>query len=240
MAGRPRANTLYKKKGRSTWLYYKPGFGTVDTGHVDRTMAERAMKGMPAPSEPSMFKIDPPIAEIPVDPIRAALNTVAQQTAGDDPFSTASDAAADASGNESGGDGVRLSPSPEPDKLSKPELAVLRKLSGAKREKIIGLLGTGAARLNATLVATSFGIVGFKFKDDYAGLSDDDLEIMKLGYDMWLDDVLDNIELKPAYVILIGNALMAVGMFPHLERKPKKTKLHVVPGGGSDNGTPTG
>ena len=245
-AGRPKAMTLYKKKGSNTWKFFKPGFGTVDTGHVDRVMAERMMRGVPAPNERSVFDTGGPTITPSSDPIRSALSAVAAQS-GADPFAmpSASDGDSASSVNQppDTSSSVRLSPSPEPDSFSKPELAVLRKLSGAKREKIIGMLGTGAARLNATILSLGFGIAGFRFKDSWEGLSDEDMEIVKLGYDMWLDDVLDNIELKPAYVILIGNALLAANMATHAERKPKKTKtpLSVVKDdGGGNNGPATG
>ena len=237
MAGRPRANQLYKVKGSNTWRYYKKGFGTVDTGQVDRVMAERAMKGIPQAGEASIFQVPDEPTQVPTDPIRAALNTVAEQTApaDQDSFNGSVPGPFPPSDTPSH---VRASPSPEPDRLSKPELAVLRKLSGSKREKIIGLLGTGASRLNALAVTMTFGIAGFKVRDDFV-MTDDELEIVKLGYDMWLDDVLDQIELKPGYVILIGNALLAASLVPHLERKPKKPKVTPT-GEGGDNGPASG
>jgi len=240
MAGRPRSLTLYKKKGAQTWSFYRPGFGTVDTGQIDKTMAERVMRGLPQEHEPSMFSVPAEGApRPPTDDIRSTLSAIAAQSGaqGADPFDASQAGAGSA---DAGNDAVKLSPNPEPDKLSRPELAILRKLSGAKRDKIIGLLGQGAARLNATVVSLGFGIAGFRFKESYEGLTDEDLEIVKLGYDMWLDDVLDNLELKPAYVVLIGNALLAVGMIPNLERKPKKSKLSIVPDQGGSNGPATG
>ena len=238
MAGRPRANQLYKVKGSNTWRYYKKGFGTVDTGQADRVMAERAMKGIPQAGEASIFQVPDEPAAIPTDPIRSALHTVAVQTGTGDSSFDAPDQTASRVESDSPASTVRASPSPEHDKLSKPVLAVLRKLSGSKREKIIGLLGMGASRINALAVTMTFGIAGFKVKDDFV-MTDDELEIIKLGYDMWLDDVLDQIELKPGYVILIGNALLAASLVPHLERKPRKPKA-TPPGEGGDNGPTSG
>lgn len=217
MPGRPKSNTLYRKKGKKTWLFYKPGFGVVDTGKVDRFLAEQDLqRATIVPHETDEVKqVLASISAHHPFPIETPKPTPAESP------STPNNPTPQGIPLDSMRSGGASTPEPAPQKISKTMGEIARRLTPDKREQIMGLLGTGLARINALVVDLGANFLGRRLPSDYI-IRDKDLELLKLGYDLLIEEIFESLQPKWWHVVIAGNVLFIVTLIPNLEKKPKK------------------
>ena len=250
MAGRPKSEELYRKKGSHNWYFYRKGFGTVDTGTTDRFKAEQLFRQM-APKQATTAQVIANPIESP-DPVRSALQTLAERLpigrpAEPRPITPEDFEAPVLNANEWQAHTVPQSsaqafepvqpkafePLPTgPQPLSQTAkdigadtkyqaLQTLKKrLTPGKRDKLMGVLAGGAAKVNALAVELGLSVTGRKLKDDFV-FSEEDLEIVKTGYEMGLDELLGQADPEWWHLVLVGNVTMIVTMLPATEKKVK-------------------
>ncbi len=223
--GRPPARTLYRKRGSLNWLYYQPNEGTIDTNETDRFRAEQVMNG----------KL---VVQHDVDPVRSALNEIHAQGRFASESENQTPQATSPVPETPSVEPVNLTPKVEPENVkTRIQSAFAKKLTPAKRDKLLGILATGVTHINALAVELGYSFLGRKLKDDYI-VSNEDLELLKLGWELLIEDLFDMLEPKPWHVILIGNLFLIVAIAGHTEKKPKKVPERIEPNG-TDSGTPS-
>lgn len=257
--GRPKSGELYRaKKTGQNWQFHKRGFGTVNTGTADRFRAEQIMKaaGGAAPEVPRVIAEQP--ADVDVRTPLAVLAASLPPAQGNAEWAARLQRPEESTPIEplptSGWErSVETAPphTPAPftfqpisrtpevigqhvasvagDAKSAALANLKRKLTPAKREKLMAVLGGGLAKVNALAVELALGMSGRKLADDYV-ISDDDLEIIATGYQMGLDELLANADPEWWHLVLTGNLVLAVSILPHVERKTK-IETETVPNG---------
>jgi len=185
----------------------------VDTGHTDRFLAELSMRKSV-------------VVQHETDDIRSALGEITAQTPFEDTQATNDAPTVNSTApfeHKSGGSDAptvttEVAGNTTRDKTAS---AIARHLTPARREKILGALGKGAARINALAVEVGISILGRKLKED-AIVTDEDLEILRLGYDLLIEEIFETLEPKPWHVIVAGNVFLIMSIWSMTEKKPKK------------------
>jgi hypothetical protein len=248
--GRPKSGELYRaKKTGNNWQFHKKGFGTVDTGTADRFHAEQIMKAMGGaqPDVPRIKASD--VLEVDVRPALEHLSASlppaqgnqqwatkiqeTQETPPQLPTSAASTSwvsppnpslsTAAPTGSPTSQAAVQAAGIVSGDVKTAALASLKKKLSPGKREKLMTIMGGGLARINALAGELALAATGRKLSADYV-ITDDDLEILKTGYEMGLDELLNNADPEWWHLVITGNLVLAITLAPHVEKKAAVTE----------------
>lgn len=244
---RPKARTLYRRKNSRNWLFWLPETGVVDTNETDRFRAEQKLneRVRAASSEPPDLvretlakvaeqRLDPeeenPFADVQVDELPA------ERLFDDDPPEPVAKPQVDTVAKPL--DQPASSSEPEKPAVSRAMSALAKKLTPGAKNKIMDKISAGAARVNALAFNLPLAMAGLRIKGDYV-VDVEDLEVMKLGYSMLVEEIFDLIDPKWYHVVIVGNVLFGLTVIDHIEKKPKVAPpLKVVPPDAeSSNGT---
>lgn len=248
--GRPKSEELYRKKGSHNWYFHRKGFGTVDTGTTDRFKAEQVFRAMAPKGTPQVVATSADVVpEQPVRSALQVLaerlpigRPNEPSTLSSEDFDKVVPNANDWQASEPPRQTVPELPAPNAaqyaplptgpqpltqsardigsDVRSQALAQLKKKLTPGKRDKLMGVLAGGAAKINALAVELGLSVTGRKLKDDFV-FSEDDLEVVKTGYEMGLDELLGQADPEWWHLVLVGNVTMIVTMLPATEKKVK-------------------
>lgn len=94
-------------------------------------------------------------------------------------------------------------------------------LSPEQAATIAGALKKMVVNTNIVVMAAAIDIMGYV----PAKLDEDEIKLLQMGWEMWMDELLLKAKLKPVHLVIVGNLMIAVSMFAGAKKKePKQLK----------------